>query len=102
MRAFSLQLPSRSSGRAPEASARVPPWAWAAALLLVIIAGAAPPLLSGALVVGLIVGALLLLNPVWGAYGLVLSVPVQKLVAKPIPRDGSDVCASELRAALAR
>src|SRR3954470_4140417 len=52
-----------------------------AVLLAAIIAGVAPPLISTAVIAGLVVGVLLLRNPVWGAYALVLSVPVQKAVS---------------------
>src|SRR5437868_15095804 len=40
-----------------------------------------PPLILAAALAGLIVGALLLRYPVFGAYLLVLSVPVQKAVS---------------------
>src|SRR5438093_13178283 len=56
------------------------PWGWLAALLVAVIAGVAPPLISAAAIAGLVVAVLLLHNPVWGAYALVLSVPVQKAV----------------------
>ena len=52
-----------------------------AALLVALVAGAAPPLISAAAIVGAATGFLLLRQPVWGAYLLVLSVPVQKAVS---------------------
>src|SRR3954470_810881 len=51
------------------------------ALLVALVAGLAPPLVSAAVIVGGAVGLLLLRYPVWGAYLLVLSVPVQKAVS---------------------
>jgi O-antigen ligase len=50
-------------------------------LLVALVAGLAPPLVSAAAIVGVAVGFLLLRKPVWGAYLLVLSVPVQKAVS---------------------
>src|SRR5436305_1437248 len=52
-----------------------------AALLVVYVVSFAPILISAAAIVGLAVGILLLRSPVWGAYLLVLSVPVQKAVS---------------------
>src|SRR5439155_18187996 len=66
--------------QALSALARLWPWGWLAALLVALIAGVAPPLISAAAIAGLVVAVLLLHNPVWGAYALVLSVPVQKAV----------------------
>jgi O-antigen ligase len=40
-----------------------------------------PPALAAAGLAGLVVAVLILRRPVWGAYGLVLSVPVQKAVS---------------------
>src|SRR5437870_13481719 len=57
------------------------PWAWLAALLVAIVVSVAPPVISAAAIIGIAVGMLLLRNPVWGAYLLVLSVPVQKAVS---------------------
>ncbi len=51
------------------------------ALLVAFLVSFAPVLISGAVVAGLVVAALLLRYPVWGAYLLVLSVPVQKAVS---------------------
>lgn len=61
--------------------ARLWPWGWAAALAVAGVVAFAPPLVAGVAVVGLIAAALLVVRPVWGAYGLVLSVPVQKAVS---------------------
>ncbi|HYP20919.1 MAG TPA: hypothetical protein VEY08_12665, partial [Chloroflexia bacterium] len=52
-----------------------------AALAVAGVISVAPPLLAGAALGGLVVGFLILRNPVWGAYALVLSVPVQKAVS---------------------
>jgi len=49
-------------------------------VLIPLVIGYTPPLVSGLAVLGLIVGVILLRSPVLGAYGLVLSVPVQRLV----------------------
>src|SRR4051812_36822077 len=56
---------------------------WALGVVLAIIAGIAPPLITVGLVVGTIVLVLLLKKPLWGAYALVLSVPVQDAVELP-------------------
>ena|SRR5436190_2193483 len=50
------------------------------ALLVAFIISTQPPLYTAAALVGLTAATLLLLNPVWGAYAIVLSVPVQKFV----------------------
>src|SRR5437867_4019267 len=52
-----------------------------AALLVAIVVSVAPPVISAAAIIGIAVGMLLLRSPVWGAYLLVLSVPVQKAVS---------------------
>jgi O-antigen ligase len=57
------------------------PWGWLAALAVAGVISVAPPLIAGAALGGLVVAFLILRNPVWGAYGLVLSVPVQKAVS---------------------
>lgn len=56
---------------------------WTAGIALALIAGIAPPLITLGLVVGVIVLVLLLKKPLWGAYALVLSVPVQDAVELP-------------------
>lgn len=56
---------------------------WVLGIALAVIAGVAPPLITIGLVVGTIVLVLLLKKPVWGAYALVLSVPVQDAVELP-------------------
>jgi O-antigen ligase len=56
---------------------------WVVALALAVLAGAAPPLVSLGVVVGAAALFVLLKWPVWGAYGLVLSVPVQQTVRLP-------------------
>ena len=61
----------------------IPVWAWLLGLALAVLAGAAPPLVTIALVLGVLLCVLLLRKPVWGAYALVLSVPVQD--ALPLP-----------------
>ncbi len=53
------------------------------ALVVALVVGVAPPVVSLGLVGALVGAALILRNPVWGAYALVLSVPVQKLVTLP-------------------
>ncbi|MEO6457030.1 MAG: O-antigen ligase family protein [Chloroflexia bacterium] len=58
-------------------------WVWPLALLLAIVAGVAPPLYVGVGLAGVALLVLLLRKPVWGAYALVLSVPVQKAVSLP-------------------
>jgi O-antigen ligase len=64
---------------------RIPyrPWVWVLALALAVLAGAAPPLLSLGVVLGGVALFVLLKWPVWGAYALVLSVPVQQTVRLP-------------------
>ncbi len=52
-------------------------------ILLAAIAGLAPPFVSVGLVAGVILLVVLLKKPVWGAYALVLSVPVQDVVELP-------------------
>lgn len=51
------------------------------ALAVAVFVSVTPPLISGAIILGLVVAVLILRNPVWGAYALVLSVPVQKAVS---------------------
>ena len=53
---------------------------WLLAVGAAALAGFAPPIITAALIVGLLLVGLLLRNPVWGAYALVLSVPIQKAV----------------------
>lgn len=53
---------------------------WLGAVLLAVIVGVAPPLVSGGLLAGVAVMAVVLRRPVFGAYALVLSVPVQDQV----------------------
>ena len=71
----------------PNTRRRVPeiqnPWLWPLAIVLAIVAGVAPPLYVGVGLAGLVLLVLLLRKPVWGAYALVLSVPVQKAVSFP-------------------
>ena len=64
-------------------AAALPRWAWPLGIALAALAGLAPPLVSlGVLVAGLLV-FILLKKPLWGAYALVLSVPVQDTVKLP-------------------
>lgn len=56
---------------------------WVVGLVLALITGIAPPLASFGLVVGVLVLVLLLRKPLYGAYALVLSVPVQDAVELP-------------------
>ncbi|HEY0072300.1 MAG TPA: O-antigen ligase family protein [Chloroflexia bacterium] len=56
---------------------------WLGAVLLAVIVGVAPPLVSGGLLAGVAVLAVILRRPVFGAYALVLSVPVQDQVTLP-------------------
>ncbi|HUP27119.1 MAG TPA: O-antigen ligase family protein [Chloroflexia bacterium] len=60
-----------------------PVWVWFLALLAAAVAGAGPPLYVGAGLAAVLLLVLLLRKPVWGAYMLVLSVPVQKAVNLP-------------------
>ncbi|MGA7732347.1 MAG: O-antigen ligase family protein [Chloroflexia bacterium] len=55
-------------------------WVWPAGILLALVAGIAPPLVSAGILVGGLLLVLLLRKPVWGAYALVLSVPIQDAV----------------------
>src|SRR4051794_38285170 len=57
------------------------PWGWLLAIVVALLSAFAPPLISIGLAAGLLVAMVLLRNPVWGAYALVLSVPVQKAVS---------------------
>jgi O-antigen ligase len=57
------------------------PWGWLAALLVAGLIALTPPLVAALGIVGLVVAVLLVRRPVWGAYALVLSVPVQKAVS---------------------
>ncbi|HST03448.1 MAG TPA: O-antigen ligase family protein [Chloroflexia bacterium] len=67
----------------PTATAGLPRWVWPLGIALAALAGLAPPLVSlGVLVAGLVV-FILLKKPLWGAYALVLSVPVQDTVKLP-------------------
>ena len=59
------------------------PWLWLLALAVAVVAGLAPPLLTAALIFSVPLAILLLKRPVWGAYALVLSVPVQQTVELP-------------------
>lgn len=63
----------------------IPPLVWVIGVLLAVVAGLAPPLVTLALIGAVVFGILLLKWPVWGAFALVLSVPVQKAV--PLPAD---------------
>ncbi|HYP19702.1 MAG TPA: hypothetical protein VEY08_06465, partial [Chloroflexia bacterium] len=56
---------------------------WLGAVLLAVVVGVAPPLVSGGLLAGVAVLAVILRRPVFGAYALVLSVPVQDQVTLP-------------------
>src|SRR5215203_3575683 len=56
---------------------------WALGIALAIIAGISPPLITVGLIVGTIVLVILLKKPLWGAYALVLSVPIQDAVELP-------------------
>src|SRR5215210_4509372 len=55
-------------------------WLWPAVITVALIVGITPPLYTAAAIIGIAVTALILRNPVWGAYALVLSVPVQKAI----------------------
>ncbi len=59
----------------------IPLWVWLLGFALAITIAVAPPFITVAALVGLVVAVLILKNPVWGAYALVLSVPVQKVVS---------------------
>jgi putative inorganic carbon (hco3(-)) transporter len=61
----------------------IPLWAWLLGLGLAVLAGVAPPLVTLALVLGVLLCILLLRKPVWGAYALVLSVPIQDVLPLP-------------------
>jgi putative inorganic carbon (hco3(-)) transporter len=77
------QLAIRESRFSVLAAADLPRWAWPLGIALAALAGLAPPLVSlGVLVAGL-VAFILLKKPLWGAYALVLSVPVQDTVKLP-------------------
>lgn len=56
---------------------------WVAAVLLAVLVGVAPPLVSVGALAGVAVLAIILRRPVFGAYALVLSVPVQDQVTLP-------------------
>jgi putative inorganic carbon (HCO3(-)) transporter len=56
---------------------------WALGIALAVIAGISPPLFTIGLIVGTIVLVVLLKRPLWGAYALVLSVPIQDAVELP-------------------
>lgn len=57
------------------------PWGWLLAAGVALLAGIAPPFVTVAAILGVLLGFVLMKNPVWGAYGLVLSVPVQRAVS---------------------
>ncbi len=75
---------SQSAGSWTSSNSGNPVWAWPVALGVAILAGLAPPLVTVGLIFSVLVGILLLRKPVWGAYLLVLSVPVQKAVELPV------------------
>lgn len=56
---------------------------WLLATGVALLVGVAPPLVSVGVLGGLFVLGFILRNPVWGAYALVLSVPVQDAVTLP-------------------
>ncbi len=70
-------------GQGSDGGVRNSPWVWVVGLALAVFAGLAPPLLTAALIVSVLLGILLLKRPVWGAYALVLSVPVQQVIELP-------------------
>ncbi|MBF6612531.1 MAG: O-antigen ligase family protein [Chloroflexi bacterium] len=78
-------LSAHSSAHTPQRTLLSPHqpklWLGLAALFTAALAAFAPPLLTIAAIVGLLVVLLILRNPLWGAYALVLSVPVQKVVS---------------------
>lgn len=53
---------------------------WLSAVLVAVAVGVLPPLYTAAAILGIAVTILILRHPVWGAYALVLSVPVQKAI----------------------
>jgi putative inorganic carbon (HCO3(-)) transporter len=59
------------------------PWVWVLALAVAVVAGLAPPLVTAVLIISVPAAILLLKRPVWGAYALVLSVPVQQTIELP-------------------
>jgi O-antigen ligase len=71
---------ARALIRNPQSAIRNPLWVWAVALGVGVVAGLAPPLVTAVLIASALVGFLLFKWPVWGAYALVLSVPVQDVV----------------------
>src|SRR6266487_4178403 len=74
---------ARAIIRNPQSAIRNLPWLWVLALAVAVVAGLAPPLVTAALIFSVLVAILLLKRPVWGAYALVLSVPVQQTVELP-------------------
>jgi O-antigen ligase len=72
-----------ASGRSLIETIRGLPWVWAAAVGVAALAGLAPPLVPLGVIAGTAFGILLFKRPVWGAYALVLSVPVQDVVKLP-------------------
>lgn len=75
-----LGAPSSSEGK----GRNFPPYLlWVGAVLLALFVGVAPPLVSGGLLAGVAVMSVILRRPVFGAYALVLSVPVQDQVPLP-------------------
>ncbi len=56
---------------------------WLLAIAVAIVVGVAPPAVTGGVLGGLFVLGFILRNPMWGAYALVLSVPVQDAVTLP-------------------
>lgn len=56
---------------------------WLLAIAVAIVVAVAPPAVTVGAIGGLFVLGFILRNPVWGAYALVLSVPVQKAITLP-------------------
>jgi O-antigen ligase len=56
---------------------------WTAAVGVAALAGLAPPLVTLGVIAAAAFGLLLFKKPVWGAYALVLSIPVQDVVKLP-------------------
>jgi len=61
----------------------MPWWVWALGVGLALVAGLAPPLVTVVLVLALVSGAIFLKNPLWGAFAVILSVPVQDTITLP-------------------
>jgi O-antigen ligase len=64
-------------------NARVPWWVWVLGVTLAAVAGLAPPLVTVVLVLALVAGVIFLKNPLWGAFAIILSVPVQDTITLP-------------------